>query len=54
MHPLGLDITDGAFLSKNFVGYGAGISGDVKPGCFGWAKDDFQWQFTVGNGLRAT
>jgi len=49
--PPGLDIMDGAFLSNNFVGCGEDISGDVKPGWFGWAKDDFQCQFTVGNGL---
>jgi len=46
-----LDISDGAFLSRNFVGYGGGISGDVKPGWLGWAKDDFQFQFSAGNGI---
>ena len=46
-----LDISDGAFLERNFVGYGGGISGDVKPGWFGWAKDDFQFQFSTGNGI---
>jgi hypothetical protein len=53
-----LSITDGAFLSRTYVGYGGGVSGDVKlfsappfdlPGA--WQKDDFQWQFSVGNGL---
>jgi hypothetical protein len=46
-----LEVTDGRFISKRFFGYGGGISGDVKPGWFGWGKDDFQWQFTAGNGI---
>jgi hypothetical protein len=46
-----LDIADGAFLSRNFVGYGGGISGDVKPGWFGWAKDDIQFQASAGNAI---
>jgi len=46
-----LDISDGAFLSRNFVGYGGGISGDLKPGWFGWAKDDFQFQASAGTGI---
>jgi hypothetical protein len=46
-----LRIADGRFVDQTFVGYGGGLSGDVKPNWFGWAKDDFQWQFTVGNGI---
>ena len=46
-----LTVNDGRFIDRRFVGYGGGISGDVKPGWFGWAKDDFQFQFTVGNGI---
>jgi hypothetical protein len=46
-----LESNDGRFVNKKFFGYGGGLSGDVKPGCFGWAKDDLQWQFTVGNGI---
>ncbi|MBV8121864.1 MAG: porin [Alphaproteobacteria bacterium] len=46
-----LRITDGRYVNQTFVGYGGGLSGDVKPGWFGWGKDDFQWQFTVGNGI---
>jgi hypothetical protein len=42
---------DGRFLDQKFLGYGGGISGDVKPGWFGWAKDDFQWQFTAGTAI---
>ena len=46
-----LTVNDGHLIDKTFVGGGGGVSGDVKPGWFDWAKDDFQWQFTVGNGL---
>jgi Porin subfamily len=46
-----LSMNDGRYVSSNILGYGGGISGDVRPGWFGWAKDDFQWQFTVGNGI---
>ena len=46
-----LTINDGKFVDRTYVGYGGGISGDVKPGWFGWAKDDFQFQFSVGNGI---
>jgi hypothetical protein len=46
-----LTVTDGRFFSKSFFGYGGSISGDVKPGWFGWAKDDFTWQATAGNGI---
>jgi hypothetical protein len=43
-----LTVNDGRYVNQTFVGYGGGISGDVKPG---WGKDDFQWQFTVGNAI---
>jgi Porin subfamily/DcaP outer membrane protein len=46
-----LTVNDGRFVDRTFVGYGGGVSGDVKPGWFGWDKDDFVWQFTVGNAL---
>ena len=46
-----LTVNDGHFIDRSFVGGGGGVSGDVKPGWFGWEKDDFLWQFTVGNGL---
>jgi hypothetical protein len=46
-----LTINDGKFVDRSIFGYGGGISGDVKPGWFGWAKDDFTWQFTIGNGI---
>ena len=46
-----LTLNDGKFVDRTFVGGGGGISGDVKPGWFGWEKDDFQFQFSVGNGI---
>jgi hypothetical protein len=46
-----LDVNDGRFISRQFVGYGGHISGDVKPGWFGWAKDDFLFSFVAGEGI---
>ncbi|MBV8096631.1 MAG: porin [Acetobacteraceae bacterium] len=46
-----LDFQDGHLISKQYLGYGGGISGDVKPGWFGWEKDDITWQFTLGTGI---
>jgi hypothetical protein len=42
---------DGHFIDRTFVGYGGHISGDVKPGWFGWAKDDFLFSFVAGEGI---
>ncbi|MGH7060836.1 MAG: DcaP family trimeric outer membrane transporter, partial [Stellaceae bacterium] len=47
----GLTINDGRFVNRDFFGYGGGISGSVQPHWFGWAKDNFVWQFTIGNGI---
>jgi Porin subfamily/DcaP outer membrane protein len=46
-----LEINDGHLIARRFFGYGGGISGDTKPGWFGWSKDDIQWQVTAGNGI---
>jgi outer membrane DcaP-like protein/porin-like protein len=46
-----LTVTDGRFFAKSYFGFGGSISGDVKPGWFGWNKDDFTWQATAGNGI---
>jgi hypothetical protein len=46
-----LTLNDGKFVDRTFVGYGGGVSGDVKPGWFGWEKDDFQFQLSVGSGI---
>jgi hypothetical protein len=44
---------DGAFIDRTYVGYGGHFSGDVKPGWFGWAKDDFLFSFIAGSGIGA-
>jgi len=46
-----LNYNDGHFIDKRFVGYGGHIAGDVKPGWFGWAKDDFLFSFVAGDGI---
>src|SRR6266478_1749281 len=46
-----LKVNDGRFINKSYLGFGGGISADVKPGWFGWNKDDFTVQFTAGNGM---
>jgi Porin subfamily/DcaP outer membrane protein len=47
----GLDVADGRFVSRSFIGYGGHIGFDVKPGWFGWVKDDIVGQFELGTGL---
>src|ERR1700722_7408381 len=47
----GLDMSDGKFVSRTFIGYGGHVGADFKPGWFGWAKDDFTAQFEVGTGI---
>jgi hypothetical protein len=47
----GLDMTDGKYFSKQFVGYGGHFGMDIKPGWFGWVKDDFTLQFEGGDGV---
>jgi hypothetical protein len=46
-----LDVNDGRFISRQFVGYGGHFSGDVKPGWFGWQKDDFLFSFIAGEAI---
>src|SRR5215472_3269498 len=46
-----LRYNDGAFIDRTYIGYGGHISGDVKPGWFGWAKDDFLFSFVAGEGI---
>ena len=45
------ELQDGAFVSKSYVGYGGGFSGNVRPGWFGWAKDGFGFEAFAGSGL---
>jgi hypothetical protein len=44
-------LKDGAFVNRDYIGYGGGFSGDVKPRWFGWEKDDFGFNAFAGNGL---
>jgi len=44
-------INDGKFVDRTFLGYGGHIAGDVKPGWFGYAKDDFLFSFVAGPGI---
>ena len=46
-----LDIQDGKFLSREFVGWGLNLSGDVKPRWFGWDRDYITWSVTGGQGI---
>jgi len=47
----GLDFNDGHYFDKQFIGYGGHIGADVKPGWFGWVKDDIAFQFEDGDGI---
>jgi hypothetical protein len=47
----GIDVEDGKFVSRSFIGYGGHIGADIKPGWLGWVKDDFTAQFEVGSAL---
>ncbi len=46
-----LQVKDGQFVDRSFVGYGLHFSGDVKPHWFGWEKDGITWQFVWGDGI---
>ena len=45
----GIDVTDGHYFDHQFIGYGGHIGLDIKPGWFGWAKDDFTLHVTAGD-----
>ena len=47
----GLDVTDGKFFARDFVGYGGHFGMSFRPGWFGWAKDTFNGQLVVGEAL---
>jgi hypothetical protein len=46
-----LNLDDGTFINKQFLGYGGGFSGNVHPAWFGWAKDNAGFQAWLGDGL---
>ena len=45
------NVNDGHFVDRTYIGYGGHFAGDVHPGWFGWAKDDFQFSFVAGQGI---
>ena len=45
------EVADGTNISQKFFGYGGHISGDVKPGWWGYNKDDFLFSFVAGEAL---
>jgi Porin subfamily/DcaP outer membrane protein len=45
-----LRVNDGHYIDRTFIGYAGHFSGDVKPGWFGWEKDDFLFSFIAGVG----
>jgi hypothetical protein len=47
----GLDVTDGHYFDKQYVGYGGHFGADFKPGWFGWVKDDFIAHVVAGDGI---
>jgi outer membrane DcaP-like protein len=46
-----LEVKDGLFVDRNYVGYGGQFSGDVKPHWFGWDRDYIAWHFAAGDGV---
>jgi len=47
----GLQLKDGAFVDRQYVGWGVHMGGDVKPGWFGWNRDDITFNFVYGVGI---
>jgi hypothetical protein len=47
----GLQLKDGLFVDRTYVGYGGHFSGNIKPGWFGWTRDDITFQLVYGNGI---
>jgi hypothetical protein len=46
-----LTINDGHYVNDSLMGFGGGLSGTVIPNWFGWTKDNFVWQFSLGPGI---
>jgi hypothetical protein len=47
----GLDVDDGHYFDKQYIGYGGHFGIDVKPGWFGWVKDDIILHVVGGSGM---
>jgi hypothetical protein len=46
-----IELNDGRYVSRQFIGYGAHVGADVKPGWFGWVKDDIIFHAVIGDGI---
>jgi hypothetical protein len=46
-----LRYNDGHYIDRTYLGYGGHFSGDVHPGWFGWAKDDFLFSVIAGEAI---
>lgn len=44
-------LQDGRFITQEYIGYGGGFSGNVKPAWFGWTKDNLGFEAWSGDGL---
>jgi hypothetical protein len=45
----GIDVTDGHYFDHQYIGFGGHLGADIKPGWFGWVKDDIIAHFLIGN-----
>jgi len=45
----GIDVTDGHYFAKTYIGYGGHVGASYSPGWFGWTKDTFSAHFTAGD-----
>ena len=45
----GIDVTDGKYFSKSYIGYGGHFGMSFRPGWMGWAKDTFSAHFLAGD-----
>lgn len=46
-----LQLKDGVNIDRTYTGYGAQVSGDVKPRWFGWDRDYVVWSVVGGNAI---
>jgi hypothetical protein len=46
-----MEIDDGKYFARDYIGYGGHVGLDVKPGWLGWVKDDITVHFTAGDGI---
>ena len=46
-----LKLDDGHFINRQYIGYGGGVQGWVKPGWLGWQRDLIQYGFGAGDGI---